>query len=107
MNARSSLIVCSLNSGSFLSFASVDIGVVYDKARRQREIDFIVNKDGSKTYIQCAYQIDSDKDIEREFTPLEFTNDYFTKICLRNDLLKSYTDEKGVQNKSVIDFLLS
>lgn len=44
---------------------------------------------------------------QRELRPLEFTKDYFTKICLRNDLLKSYTDEKGVQNKSVIEFLLS
>ncbi|MCQ2398769.1 MAG: ATP-binding protein [Sphaerochaetaceae bacterium] len=86
---------------------SVDIGVVYDNNRKQREIDFIAGKDGSKTYIQSAYQIESEKDEERELRPLEFTNDFFTKICLRNDLLKSYTDEKGVQNKSVIDFLLS
>ena len=86
---------------------SVDIGVVYDNDRKQREIDFIAGKDGSKTYIQSAYQIESEKDEERELRPLEFTNDFFTKICLRNDLLKSYTDEKGVQNKSVIDFLLS
>ena len=43
---------------------SVDVGVVTDRtggANLQKEIDFVVNNADKKTYIQSAFQINTDK----------------------------------------------
>lgn len=85
---------------------SVDIGIVQDKARRQREIDFVVNNFDKRVYIQCSYEIKDQKSLERETMSLKYTNDFFKKVCIRNDLLRNYYDETGIYHVSVVDFLL-
>lgn len=86
---------------------SVDIGVVEDKNRHKKEIDFVVNKIDRKFYIQCSWQIKDESVFERELSPLLLTNDFFKKIILRTDLLRTFYDEKGVLNLDVFDFLLN
>ena len=86
---------------------SVDIGVVEDKNRQQKEIDFVVNKMDRKYYIQCSWQIQDNVAREREISPLLLTNDFFKKIILRTDILRSFYDEKGVLNLNIFDFLLN
>ncbi len=84
---------------------AVDIGVVYDSDRKQREIDFVVNDLDRRYYLQCAYEI-SENNLDRETAPLKNTRDFYQKICLRNDLLRNYYDDDGIYHESVIDFLL-
>lgn len=85
---------------------SVDIGIVQDGSRQQREIDFVVNSFDKRTYIQCSYEINNEESLERETMSLKYTDDFFRKICIRNDLLRNYYDEKGIYHVGVVDFLL-
>lgn len=93
---------------------AVDIGVVYstekDKKGRSvqvaREIDFIANKGGKKTYIQSAFALPNDEKSETENKPFSLTGDSFPKIIVRHDIRKRWYNENGILNISLIDFLL-
>jgi len=93
---------------------AVDIGIVYSSeknakgrlARIAREIDFIANSGGKKTYIQSVYAIGTDEKAEVENKPFSLTGDSFPKIIVRHDIRKRWYDDNGVLNISVIDFLL-
>ena len=41
-----------------------------------------------------------------ELKPFNLTGDLFPNIIIRNDIEKSWHDDKGVLNMSLIDFLL-
>lgn len=92
----------------------VDVGVVYARAvnergnsvRVPREIDFVVQASGKRTYIQSAYAIPSEEKRESETRPFALTGDSFPKIVVRRDVGKRWYDEQGVLNINVIDFLL-
>ena len=93
---------------------SVDIGVVYSRTvndkgssiRAPREIDFVVNSGGKRTYIQSAYAMPTDEKAEIELRPFMLTGDSFPKIVVRKDIGKRWYDDVGILNINVIDFLL-
>ena len=93
---------------------SVDVGVVYSRTvnhsgssvRIPREIDFVVNSGGKRTYIQSAYAMLTDEKAEAELRPFTLTGDSFPKIVIRKDIGKRWYDDKGILNINVIDFLL-
>ena len=93
---------------------SVDVGVVYartlsekrNSVRTPREIDFVVNSGGKRTYIQSAYAMPADEKAETELRPFTLTGDSFPKIVVRKDIGKRWYDDNGILNINVIDFLL-
>lgn len=92
----------------------VDIGVVYGTEKNAsgksvqvaREIDFIANNNGKKTYIQSAYALETEEKSIAENKPFDLTGDSFPKIIIRHDIRKRWYDEKGILNIGVLDFLL-
>ena len=104
------IIYNELNIRQFL----VDVGVVYQRAvndngnsvRIPREIDFVVNSGGKRTYIQSAYAMPDDEKAEIELRPFTLTGDFFPKILVRKDIGKRWYDDNGILNINVIDFLL-
>ena len=93
---------------------AVDIGVVYSSEHNAtgklkqvaREIDFIANTGGKKTYIQSAYALGTEEKSAAENKPFSLTGDSFPKILVRHDVRKRWYDEHGVLNIGIIDFLL-
>ena len=93
---------------------SVDIGVVYareqnknnNSVRVPREIDFVVNSGGKKTYIQSAFALGTEEKAAQELRPFSLTGDSFPKIIVRKDIRKRWYDDNGVLNIGLIDFLL-
>lgn len=88
---------------------SVDIGVVKDRRNQQtlfKEIDFIVNDNDKKVYIQSALQIDDKEKENSEKSSLLLTKDFFKKVMIRLDIAHNFYDEDGVFHCSLIDFLL-
>lgn len=93
---------------------SVDVGVVYartvnengNSVRVPREIDFVVNSGGKRTYIQSAYAMPSEDKAEAELRPFALTGDSFPKLVVRKDTGKRWYDDNGILNISLTDFLL-
>ncbi|MDO5573783.1 MAG: ATP-binding protein [bacterium] len=93
---------------------SVDVGVVYAREQNEnnnsvrvpREIDFVVNSGGKKTYIQSAFALETDEKIIQELRPFALTGDSFPKIIVRKDIRKRWYDENGILNIGLIEFLL-
>lgn len=88
---------------------SVDVGVITDRtggANVQREIDFVVNDADCKTYIQSAFQIDTEKKESSELASLMLTKDFFRKIVIRMDVPHNFYDDNGIFHCNLIDFLL-
>jgi predicted AAA+ superfamily ATPase len=93
---------------------SVDVGVVYartinengNSVRTPREIDFVVNSGGKRTYIQSAYAMPTEDKMKAELRPFSLTGDSFPKIVVRKDISKRWYDDNGILNISLIDFLL-
>ena len=93
---------------------SVDVGVVYARSvndrgssiRIPREIDFVVNSGGKRTYIQSAYAMPTEEKSEIELRTFALTGDFFPKIVVRKDIGKRWYDNNGILNINVIDFLL-
>ena len=70
------------------------------------EVDFIVEKDQQKTYLQVAYLLASEETIQREFNPLSKIKDNYPKYVLSLD--KHFLpDREGIKQLNIIDFLLS
>ena len=51
----------------------------------KEEIDFIIEKEKDKKYVQAAYLLSNRKVIEREFGSLEKTRDAYEKIVVSMD----------------------
>ena len=93
---------------------AVDIGIVFSHekdadgkvVRVSREIDFIANNGGKKTYIQSAYALPNDEKAETENKPFSLTGDSFPKIIVRHDIHKRWYDDNGILNIGIVDFLL-
>lgn len=93
---------------------NVDVGVVeYNtknpegkKIRKQLEVDFVVNKDDRRFYIQSALSIaDPDKKAQ-ETASLIRIPDSFSKIVVVRDYLKPWRDEAGIVYLGIEQFLL-
>jgi predicted AAA+ superfamily ATPase len=92
---------------------SVDVGVVEvtivkngKKQQSQHEIDFIVNTDHEKIYIQSALNVDTETKREQETFSLKNSGDFFRKIVILDGNAKAWTDEEGIMYVGVIPFLL-
>lgn len=93
---------------------SVDVGVVYareknekgNSVRTARDIDFVINSGGKRTYIQSAYAMPTEEKTEIELRPFSLTGDSFPKILVRRDIGKRWYDDYGVLHINLIDFLL-
>lgn len=93
---------------------AVDIGIVYANEKDSkgrfvpvaREIDFIANHGGKKTYIQSAYALATEEKALTENKPFSLTGDSFPKIIVRHDIRKRWYDENGILNIGILDFLL-
>ena len=93
---------------------SVDVGVVYARplndngssVRVPREIDFVVNSGGKRTYIQSAYAMPTEEKAETEIRPFTLIGDSFPKIVVRRDIGKRWYDDNGILHINLIDFLL-
>ena len=93
---------------------SVDVGVVVGResnangnsVRVNREIDFVVNKPGTRVYIQSAWAMPDDDKRERELAPFSSTGDSFRKIVVRGDVGRGWQDDRGILHVGLIDFLL-
>lgn len=93
---------------------SVDVGVVMSREPNEnnnyikvpREIDFVVNGNGEKIYIQSAYAMSSEDKFNAEIKPFLLTGDSFKKIIVRRNVGKRWYDDNGILNVNIIDFLL-
>lgn len=88
---------------------SVDVGVVTDRTgggNVQKEIDFIVNDNDKKIYIQSAFQMDTEKKESSELASLLLTRDFFKKIIVRMDIPHNFYDDNGIFHCNLIDLLL-
>ncbi len=93
---------------------SVDVGVVeYNQSKAgkniktQLEVDFVVNRDNIRFYIQSALFLPSQAKLEQERHPLRRIDDSFRKIIIvKDDVIPRY-DELGIYYIGVKDFLLS
>lgn len=88
---------------------AVDVGVVTDRTgggNTQKEIDFIVNDNDKKIYIQSAFLIDTENKAAAELSSLRLTRDFFKKIVIRMDIPHNFYDDNGIFHCNLIDFLL-
>ena len=93
---------------------SVDVGVVEviqrngeKQARKQCEIDFVVNRGAKKYYIQSALNVSDPDKMETELRPLKNTRDFFKKIIISKSAMKPWTDEDGILHLGLYEFLLN
>ncbi len=92
----------------------VDVGVVEQNirkndgknARKQLEVDFVVNRGGERYYIQSALSINDPDKREQEIASLLHIADSFKKIVVVKDYIKPWRDEHGIQYVGIEDFLL-
>ena len=92
---------------------SVDVGVVIvdEKGktgveRKRLEVDFIINDNEERYYIQIAYSLTKEGKIDQELKSLKNIKDSFKKIIITFDDIKLYTTEYGIRVVNVFDFLL-
>ena len=93
---------------------SVDVGVVIadEKGskgieRKRLEVDFIINDNDERYYIQIAYSLTKDGKIDQELNSLKNIKDNFKKIIITFDDIKPYTTVDGIRVVNVFDFLLA
>ncbi len=77
----------------------VTVGQLKDK-----EVDFVCEKQGEKLYIQVAYMI-TEENKEREFGNLLAIQDNYPKIVVSMDEMISKEGYKGVRHLNIRDFL--
>lgn len=93
---------------------SVDVGVVEivesskgKRAKKQCEIDFVVNKGSKKYYIQSVLSVNEQSKLETELWPLKNTKDFFKKIIISKTFMKPWTDEDGILHLGLYEFLIN
>ncbi len=92
---------------------SVDVGVVPIETRtdgkretRRHEIDFIVNRGFSRTYIQSAFTFGTPDKVQQELIPFRHCRDAFAKIIVTGGSERMWQDETGIIHIGIIPFLL-
>lgn len=70
----------------------------------EKEVDFVIQKGSSKSYIQVAYYLAEEATIEREFSVLRNIEDNYPKLVLSMDRVNQSMD--GIEHRNIIDFLL-
>ena len=92
---------------------NIDVGVMETNQkenekyiRKQLEIDFIASKAEKRYYIQVAQGLSDKGKEEQEKASLLNVRKGFKKIIIRKDNPITYTDEDGILNLYLFDFLL-
>ena len=93
---------------------NVDVGVVEvrrsdgqgGKTLYQLEIDFVVNVDVRKVYVQSAFRIPDEAKMIQETASLRASGDFFRKIVVTGGNERPWADESGILHVGVIPFLL-
>lgn len=70
-----------------------------------REIDFIAEKNGERTYIQVCYLLYNEETIKREFGNLLAIKDNYKKMVITMDPIKSANTYKGIEQIHLKEFL--
>ena len=70
------------------------------------EVDFVANKGDKRYYIQSAYMIPDEDKREQETKVFSKIGDDFKKIVVTGDDIYPYTDDKGILNIGIRQFLL-
>lgn len=71
---------------------------------REREIDFVCDKQGEKLYVQVAYLLASEETMEREFGAYDMIRDHYPKYVVSLDEFDM--SRNGIKHRNVCDFLL-
>lgn len=93
---------------------SVDVGNVETwfnnaqgkRARAMLEIDFVVNNDDERVYVQSAYTMPTREKVAQEQNSLLQIKDGFRKVIITNDNVDPWTTEQGIRIINYWDFLL-
>ncbi|MBQ7428973.1 MAG: ATP-binding protein [Butyrivibrio sp.] len=92
----------------------VDVGVVEirvdedgKKARKQLEVDFVVNQGSKRYYIQSAYALPNQEKIEQEQASLIKIPDSFKKIIITSGNFPVWRNNQGITIIGLFDFLLN
>lgn len=93
---------------------NVDVGVVeYNYKKDEKsiktnlEIDFVVNNENTRYYIQSALSLPTYEKVVQETKPLTNVNDYFKKIVVVKDNIIARYDDKGIYYVGIEEFLLN
>ena len=70
---------------------------------KNREVDFVCEKNNKKIYVQVSYLLSSEKTIEREFSALEKIPDNYPKYVISADEIDM--SRNGFIHMNIIDFL--
>lgn len=93
---------------------SVDVGnveiwqtnVVGQRVRSNLEIDFVVNNDDERIYVQSAYSMPTREKVAQEQNSLLKIKDGFRKVIITNDNVSPWTTDEGIRVINYWDFLL-
>lgn len=92
----------------------VDVGVVEirvdengKKARKQLEVDFVVNQGSKRYYIQSAYALPNQEKVEQEQASLIKIPDSFKKIIITSGNFPVWRNDQGITIIGLFDFLLN
>lgn len=92
----------------------IDVGIIEENARengknvrKQLEVDFVVNRNDERYYIQSALSIDNPEKKKQEIASLIRIPDFFKKIVVVKDYIQPWQDDNGIQYIGIEDFLLN
>lgn len=93
---------------------SVDVGLVETfttnaegkTARKNLEVDFVVNRHDQRVYIQSAYRLSSEEKLDQELASFRNIADGFRKIVIYGDGYTTHYNEEGILMMGLYDFLL-
>ena len=93
---------------------NVDVGMVKTDEkdasgrviRKQKEVDFVVNKGDRYVYIQSAFAIPDEEKMNQEKSSLRRIKGSFPKMIVRMDTFGRWYDEEGIIHINLLDFLL-
>ncbi len=70
-----------------------------------KEIDFIAIKGDNRIYVQVAFRMDSQKTVDREFSPLAEIRDHHPKYVVTMEQ-EWHDNIDGIKHMHIADFLL-
>ena len=75
-------------------------------AKKNHEIDFVVNRAPGKLYIQVSYDLPSREKRDQELLPLRKCDDFFRKMMIVGGYAPMHYTEDGIIEVGAIPFLL-
>ena len=92
----------------------MDEGSVYHRLRKTEgkqqiatfEAPLVSNKGSERIYIQSAWRMPDAEKMEQEKRSLRLVDDSFRKLLIVGEHTKHWSEENGIQIRSIYDFLL-